>query len=74
MVEQGAVVSKQQLSDAFLNGFRACEETAICSETDVDALWQALFCLPEHCFSFLGHEVYALVLPLSWDLSSWKET
>ena len=41
--EKGAVVSKQQLSDKFLDGFRACEETpkveetAICSETDVDA-------------------------------------
>ena len=25
--EKGAVVSKQQLSDEFLDGFRACEET-----------------------------------------------
>ena len=39
--EKGAVVSKQQLSDEFLNGFRACEETpkvdhmAVYSETDV---------------------------------------
>ena len=35
----GAVVSKQQFSDKFLDGFRACEETpkvehtAVCSET-----------------------------------------
>ena len=42
--EKGAVISKQELSDEFLNGFRACEETpkveetAICSETDVDAV------------------------------------
>ena len=34
--------------------FRACEETpkveetAVCSETDVDAVWQVLFCLTEH--------------------------
>ena len=44
--EKSAVVSKQQLSDEFLNGFRACEETpkvketAVCSETDVDAVRQ----------------------------------
>ena len=50
--EKGAVVSKQQLSDEFLDGFRACEETpkvgvtAVCSETDVDAIWQVLF-LPQ---------------------------
>ena len=49
MGEKGAVVSKQQLTDEFLDGFRACEETpkveetAICSETDVDAVWQVLF-------------------------------
>ena len=54
MDEKGAVVSKQQLSDEFLDGFRACEETpeveetAVCSKTDVDAAWQVLFCLTEH--------------------------
>ena len=54
MREQGAVVGKQQLSDLFLDGFRACEETpkveeaAVCSETDVDAVWQVHFCLTEH--------------------------
>ena len=54
MGEKGAVVSKQQLSDEFLDGFRACgetlkvEETAICSETDVDGAWQVVFCLTEH--------------------------
>ena len=43
MGENGAVVSKQQLGDEFLYGFRACEETpkveetAVSSETDVDA-------------------------------------
>ena len=48
---KGAVVSKQQLSDELLDGFRACEEmpkvvkTAVCSETDVNAVWQVLFCL-----------------------------
>ena len=53
MGEKGAVVSKQQLSDEFLDGFRACEETpkveeaAVCSETDVDADLQVLFCLKE---------------------------
>ena len=51
MGEKGAVVSKQQLSDELIDGFRACEktpeveETAVCSETDVDAVWQVLFCL-----------------------------
>ena len=54
MGEKGAVVSKQQLSDEFLDGFCVCEETlkveetAICSETDVDAVLQVLFCLTEH--------------------------
>ena len=54
MDEKAAVVSKQQLSDEFLDGFRECEETpkvketAVCSETDVDAVWQVLFCLMEH--------------------------
>ena len=54
MGERVEAVSKQQLSDDFLDGFRACEETlkveetAVCSETDVDAVWQVLFCLTEH--------------------------
>ena len=47
-------VSKQQLSDELLDGFRAreeppkVEETAVCSETDVNAVWQVLFYLTEH--------------------------
>ena len=51
---KGADFSKQQLSDEFLDGFRACEETpkvkesAVFSETDVNAVWQVLFCLAEH--------------------------
>ena len=42
--EKGAVVRKQQLSDECVDGFLACEktpkveETAVCSETDVDAI------------------------------------
>ena len=54
MGKKGAVVSKQKLSDEFLNGFHTCEEmskveeTAVCSETDVDAVWQVLFCVMEH--------------------------
>ena len=54
MGEKGAVDSEQWLSDKFLDGFRACEETpkveetAVCSETNVDAVWQVLFCLTEH--------------------------
>ena len=54
MGEKGAIVSKQQLSDEFLDGFRACEETpeveqtAFCSKTDVDAVWEVLFCLTKH--------------------------
>ena len=53
MGEKSAVVSKQRLSDEVLDGFRACEETpkveetAICSETDVDAVWRVVFCLTE---------------------------
>ena len=54
MGEKGAVVSKQQLSDEFVDGFRACEETpkveetAVYSETDVIAVSQVLFCLMEY--------------------------
>ena len=54
MGEKGAVISKQELSDKFVGGFRACketpkvEETAVCSETGVDAVWQVLFCITEH--------------------------
>ena len=51
--QKGIAVSKQQLSVEFLNCFCACEETpkveetAVCSETDVDAVWQVIFCLAE---------------------------
>ena len=44
MGEKGSVVSTQPLSDESLDGFRVCEktpkidETAVCSETDVDAV------------------------------------
>ena len=44
MGEKGAVVSKQDLSDEFLDGFLACEETtkleetAVCSKKDLDAV------------------------------------
>ena len=54
MGRKGAVISKQQLNDKFLNGFHVCEETskvehaAIHSETGVNAIWQVLFCLMEH--------------------------
>ena len=58
MGENGAVVSKQELSDEFLEVFFyflcACEETlkieqtAVCMETDVDAVWRVLFCLTKH--------------------------
>ena len=46
MDDKGTVISNQQLSDEFLNGFHACEETpkveetAVCSEMDVDPIWQ----------------------------------
>ena len=49
MGKKGAGLSKQ-----FPNGFYACketpkvEETAVCSETDIDAIWLVLFCLTEH--------------------------
>ena len=41
---KGAVVSKQQLSDEFIDGFHACEETpkvevtVVCSEMNVDTI------------------------------------
>ena len=54
MGKKVSVISKQQVSDEFLDGFRACEETpkveetAVCSEMAVDAVWQVLFCLKAH--------------------------
>ena len=54
MKARRVVVSKQQLGDEFLNGCHACkvtlkvEHTAIYSATDVDVIWQDLFCLTEH--------------------------
>ena len=54
LLQADSELCKEQLSDEFLDGFRACEETpkvgetAVCSETDVDAVWQVVFCLTEH--------------------------
>ena len=54
MGEKGTVISKQQLSDEFLDDFHECEEmpkveeTAVCLEMDVDAIWLVIFCLTEH--------------------------
>ena len=31
-----------------MRGDAKVEETAVCLETDVDAIWQVLFCLTEH--------------------------
>ena len=48
-----ALVGKQ-LGDDLLRGFRSCEETpeveqtAVCTETDVNAVWQVPFCLKGH--------------------------
>ena len=62
MGKKGAVVSKQQLSDEVLDGFRACEETpkvketAVCSETDVDAVWQVLLSLTAHNAEVYGEQ------------------
>ena len=66
MGKKGTVVSKHQLNDEFLDGFRACEEmlkveeTAVCSETDVDAIWQVLFCLTEHDAEENGEQYWGL--------------
>ena len=65
--EKGEVISKQQLSDEFLDGFCACkktpkvEETAVCSETDVDVIWQVLFCLTEHDAEEDGEQCLSLI-------------
>ena len=70
MGEKGAAVSKQQLSDGFLDGFRACEETskveetAVYSETDVDAVWQVLFCPTEHDAEEAGKQCWGQDTPL----------
>ena len=70
MGEKGVVFCEQQLSDEFLDGFRACEETpkvedtAVCSETDVDAVWQVLFCLTEHDAEENGEQCWGQDAPL----------
>ena len=66
--KKGTVISKQQLSDEFLIGFCACEETpkveetAVCWETDVDAIWQVLICLMKHD---AGAETHPCLTPLA---------
>ena len=70
MSKKGAFISKQQLSDEFLNGFLVCKETskvehaAFCSEADVDAIWQVLFCLTEHDAKEDGEQCWGQVTPL----------
>ena len=72
--EKGTVVSKQQLSDEFLDGFHVWEDmpkvegTAVCSETDVDAIWQVLFCLTMHDAEEDGEKCKgAPLLDAAWD-------
>ena len=54
MGEKVAVISKHQFTDEFLNNdvcvckMSKVEHTAVCLETDVDAIWQVLFCLTEY--------------------------
>ena len=36
------------------------EETAVCSETDVDDVWQVLFCLTEHDAEENGEQYWGL--------------
>ena len=76
--EKGAVVSKQQLSDEFLDGFCACEETpkdehaAVCSETDVDTVWQVLPSLTEHDAEEDGEQCRSRTPPLLMPLEMGK--
>ena len=78
MGNKGAVVSKQQLTDEFLDGFHACEEmskvekTAVCLETDVEAVWQVLFCLTEHDAEEDGEQCGDLAAPLLTPLEMGK--
>ena len=78
MGEKGAVVSKQQLGDEFLDGFHAGEETpkvketAVCSETDVDAVWQVLFCLTEHNVDEYGEQCEGQNASLLDGVGDWK--
>ena len=78
MSEKGAVVSKQQLSDEVLDGFRACEETpkveetAFCSETDVDAVWQVLFASRSMMQKKMENNVGAITQPCSTPLEMGK--
>ena len=65
MGKKGADVSKQQLGNEFLDSFRACketqkvDETAVCSETDVDDVWQALFSTTKHDAEEDGEECWS---------------
>ena len=78
MGEKGAVVSKQQLSDEFLDDFRACEETlkfeetTVCLETDVDAVWQVLFASRSMMLKKMENNVGARTQPCSTPLEMGK--
>ena len=75
--EKGAVVSKQQLSDEFLGGFRVCDETpkvedtAVCSETNIGAVWQVLFCLMKHDAEEDGKQCEGHYVPLLDAVGDW---
>ena len=68
--EKGAVVRKQHLSNEFLKGFGAWEETpkvqqtAVCWDMDVDAVWQVLFCPTEHDAEEAGKQCWGQDTPL----------
>ena len=76
--EKGAVVSRQRLSDEFLDGFRACEETpkveetAVNSETDVDASGGSSFASRSMMLKKMENNVGARTHPCSRPLEIGK--
>ena len=74
----GAVISKHQHSDEFLNGFRACEETpkvedtAVCSETDVNAVCRSSFASRSMMLKKMENNVGARTHPCSRPLEIGK--
>ena len=76
MGENGAVVSKQQLSDEFLNGFRACEETpkvtetAVCSETDGRSSFASRSMMLKKMENNVGARIHPCLTPLEMGIEA----
>ena len=69
--------AQSSATNSSVDGFRACEETpkveetAVCSETDIDAVWQVLFCLTKHDAEEDGKQCEGHYVPLLDAVGDW---